>query len=72
LNGLSSPAGTFDCLVNSTADGNDTTLCEANGMAHFYHSTPASQTWTWTTQNNPAGIQGWASIGAAFKAASGP
>ena len=55
-----SPAGTFDLWTFSGQTDSDI-ADNADGQAHYYYSTKATQTWNWAKQNANDGCAWWAS-----------
>jgi hypothetical protein len=70
VSGLTGTGFFFDAMVYPQADGSRN-FYEDNPVGHYFNSDTSARTFVWSTQNNPAGVDGWSAIGAAFKATSG-
>jgi hypothetical protein len=57
-----------DLYVEPLMDGVNSLMDEDNGFAHYYAPDTSPLTFVWATQNNTAGVQGWSSSAAEFKA----
>src|SRR5207245_1071790 len=67
--GLNSP-GFFVAFTLPNEDGGGNLLAQDNGWGHIYNASSGAQNFTWSTQNNTAGVQDWAAKKVAYKAAA--